>query len=362
MSAQTAVEAVLAHPAAPLAAVAGIATATHRDVAAAGYATTAGEVATTDTAFDLASVTKVVGTTTALLRLMHLKALTLDDPVSRFLPDSPCAEGTTVRHLLLHRAGLWEWQPLYLAETSPFDVINSLPLRYGLDEGRHYSDLGFQLLGRIVERVTALPLDEAVRTLVTEPLGLTRTTFGPVSAPVASSATDAATERHMVNTAVPYAVLLDGPDFAWRQNEITGVANDGNCLHAFGGIAGHAGLFSTVDDLLTLGLALATPQEHAELWHPDLVAEFFSDGPDSGQAVGWRSETALVDGHEHRMVWHPGFTGCALGIIPATGTAVALLSNRLFAPEPVITQTLWHTALPELLGGHPALDERTTTS
>lgn len=362
MSAASAVAAVLAHPAAPLGAVAGVVTPSGRDVAAGGIATTAGEAVTVDSAFDLASVTKVVATTTAVMRLVHLGLLQLDDLVSRFLPDGPCAEGTTVRHLLLHRAGLWEWQPLYLADADPFETIDSLPLRYGLDEGRHYSDLGFQLLGDIVAQVASAPLDEAVRVLVAEPLGLTKTQYGPVDAPVASSSLGDAAERRMVKTGEPYPVLLNNPDFAWRETEITGVANDGNCFHAFGGVAGHAGLFSTVDDLLTLGAALAAPEEHADLWHPDLVAEFFADGPDSGQAIGWRSETTVVDGAEQRLLWHPGFTGCALGIIPAARTAVVLLSNRLFAPEPVTTQTLWHTALPELLGGFSATEERTTSS
>lgn len=361
MSAASALAAVLAHPAAPLGAVTGVVTPAGREVAVGGRATTAGEAVGRDTAFDLASVTKVVGTTTAVLRLVQEGLLRLDDPVARFAPSAPCVDGTTVRHLLLHRAGLWEWQPLYFAGADPFATIGALPLRYRLDEGRHYSDLGFQLLGRIIEAAAAMPLAEAVRTLVTAPLGLDRTGFGPANGPVASSAIGDAAERRMTRTGEPYPILIDDPDFAWREDEIAGVANDGNCFHAFGGVAGHAGLFSTVDDLLTLGAALATPDEHAHLWHPELVAEFFRDGPDAGQAIGWRSESVHVDGREERMLWHPGFTGCALGIIPATRTAVALLSNRLLAPEPVPTQTLWHDALPELLGGLTATEERTTS-
>ncbi|MFP3786476.1 hypothetical protein, partial [Burkholderia sp. SIMBA_024] len=72
----------------------------------------------------------------------------------------------------------------------------------------------------------------------------------------------------MVATGEPYPILTSRRHFAWREEEITGAANDGNCFHAFGGIAGHAGLFSTADDLLTLGTALAAPAQHADLWNP----------------------------------------------------------------------------------------------
>lgn len=357
MSAVQAVEAVLAGLSAPAGAVVGIASPSGRDVAAAGHADVAQTPMTAETAFDIASVTKVAATTTALLRLVSRGDLELDDPVSRFLPGTACAPPTTLRHLLQHRAGLWEWQPLYLDPHEPIAAMDALPLRYALGEGRHYSDLGFLLLGRIVAAVTGLPLDAAVRELVTAPLGLHHTGYGPVALPVASTALGDIAERRMVATGRPYPILTSRRHFAWREEEITGSANDGNCFHAFDGIAGHAGLFSTVDDLLTLGTALATPDAHADLWHPDAVADLFRDGPDQGQALGWRSETVHVDGHPHRMLWHPGFTGCALGIIPGAATSAVLLSNRLLAAEPTTTEMLWRSALPALLGDQTPRDE-----
>lgn len=358
MSAATAVAALLSSPTAPPGAVVGVASADARDLSAGGRADGAGTPMTTRTLFDIASVTKVAATTTAILSLVSHGDLRVDDPVARFLPRTACAPGTTVRHLLQHRAGLWEWQPLYLARehADPVAVMDSIPLRHGLDEGRHYSDLGFLLLGRILCAVTGLTLDAAVRALVTEPLGLTRTGFAPVASPVASSAVASsavgdAAERRMVATGEPYPILTARRTFAWREHEITGAANDGNCFHAFGGVAGHAGLFSTADDLLTLGVALATADRHTDLWHPDAVAEFFLDGPDPGQALGWRSDTVRVGGRDERMLWHPGFTGCALGILPASGTAVVMLTNRLLAPSPAPTDALWRSALPALLAG-----------
>lgn len=351
MTAAGAVTAVLSGASAPRGAVAGVVTDAGRDIAAGGLADLAGTPMTVDTAFDIASVSKVAATTTAILRLASQGDLGFDDPVDRYLPGTACAPGTTVRHLLQHRAGLWEWQPLYLdrKRADPAAAADALPLRYGLDRGRHYSDLGFLLLGRLIAAVTALPLDAAVYELVTAALGLGRTGYGPVAHPVASSAAGDVAERRMVATGEPYPILTTARHFAWREDEITGAANDGNCFHAFGGVAGHAGLFSTADDLLTLGAALAAPDRHPELWHPDAVAELFRDGPDRGQALGWRSDTVTIGARETRMLWHPGYTGCALGIVPETGTAAVLLSNRLFAPEPVPTEVLWRTALPALL-------------
>jgi len=350
MTAAAAVTAVLAMDAAPRGAVAGVVTDAGRDIAARGLADLAGTPMTIDTAFDIASVSKVAATTTAILRLVSRGDLGFDDAVDRVVPGTACAPGTTVRHLLQHRAGLWEWQPLYLdREHAGAAAADALPLRYGLDEGRHYSDLGFMLLGRIVAAVTGSPLDAAVRELVTAPLGLARTGYGPVAPPVAASGIGDAAERRMVATGEPYPILTTERDFTWREDEVVGTVNDGNCFHAMGGLSGHAGLFSTVDDLLTLGAALAAPERHPELWHPDAVAELFRDGPDAGQALGWRSDTVAVADRPTRMLWHPGYTGCALGVLPGAGTAAVLLSNRLFAPEPVPTEALWRTALPALL-------------
>ncbi len=137
MTAARAVDAVLSGACAPAGAVVGIATSAGRDLAAGGHADASGTELTVGTAFDIASVTKVAATTTTLLALVSRGSIRFDDPVDRYLPGTACAPGTTLRHLLQHRAGLWEWQPLYLEDGDPVAALDGIPPRYAHDEGRH---------------------------------------------------------------------------------------------------------------------------------------------------------------------------------------------------------------------------------
>ena len=332
-----------------------------RSIEARGVCGSSGIPVAADTIFDLASVTKVVATTCVLHRLARVGKISLDDPVSRYLPWSPGPALTTVRTMAYHRAGLWEWQPLYLAETDPLTTIATLPLRYEPGAHRHYSDLGFMLLGLLVETVMGSSLDAAFTELIARPLNLAHTGYAPViqpsSAPViltksgspaaspssgsvASSGWGDTIEQQMVATSTPYPVLFHNPSFPWRTNETIGEANDGNAFHCFSGVAGHAGLFSCADDLLTLLDSLSCEDP---LWGD--CTSIFADGPDEGQGFGWRTMLVRLDGETHQMVWHPGFTGCAVGLVPRAGFAIVLLTNRLLADDPPTTTWLWEQAL-----------------
>ena len=287
------------------------------------------------TSHDLASVTKIVGTTASLMRLVSDGSVALDDPASRYVAGFDGDKAAiTVRLLLQHRAGLWEWQPIYLEASDPAEAMRAVsahPLRYPVDEARHYSDLGFMTLGRVVETVTGLPIDAAVRQLVLDPFGLGDTSYGaPVDgSDVAASSVGDRIEKSMIDTGEPYPVERRSADFAgWRDRVLRGEVNDGNAFHAFGGAAGHAGLFSTLDDLLTLGAALASAHEHEHEWRPDVVAEFFTEGPDAGQALGFRSYRE-PGGRARRLVGHTGFTGTALVFAPGEGVTLAAATNRL---------------------------------
>lgn len=356
MPAAEALAALLSGPSAPPGAVVAIAGPDGREVAAGGRTRPGGDPVTEATSFDLASVTKVV-TTCALHRLAVLGELALDDPVSRWLPRTPCAAGTTLTDLLLHRAGLWEWQPLYLAGADPVDALAALPLRYLPRQGRHYSDLGFMLLGQVVAVATGQSLPDAVRALVAEPLGLAGLRYGPITRDVAAGGIGDKVELAMVRTGRPYPVLFSDAGFRWREAVTVGEASDGNAFHAFGGVSGHAGLFGTADDLLTLASSLASP-DTADLWGTEVRARVLADGPDDGQALGWRSQVVNCRGRRERMLWHPGFTGCAVGFVPGEETAVVMLSNRLLAAEPAETASLWTRVLanldPSSAGGEDA--------
>lgn len=342
--------------------VLGVAVGDRRVVRFAGVSGPDDEAVTRDTVWDLASVTKVVGTTTALHRLAGLGRLSVDDPVTRWVPGFTGHPGTTVADLLQHQTGLAEWQPIYLAPevravpaadvarraAAAHAVVESLPPVHPLRAGRHYSDLGFMVLGRVVEAVAGCPLDEAVRRLVAEPLGV-GLRFGPVAGHVATSALDDRVERGMVATGDPHPVAWPDDGFGWRTEPVRGVVNDGNCFHAFGGVAGHAGLFGTVDDLLDVGLALSRP---SGLFDPAVTSRFLAPGRDPEQAMGWRVAVLESSGRPEPLRWHPGFTGTDVGFVPDAGIAVAMATNRLLAEPVPHTADLWRQVLaaaPELI-------------
>src|SRR5690606_5041344 len=134
--------------------------------------------------FDLASVTKVMATTYALMLLVDRGLVDVEAPAHRYLPElrGTPLEPITVRHLLTHSAGLMQWQPLYYHASTPaqaYDVIRTLPLQWPIGAERHYSDLGFMLLGYLVERVSGRPLDAFLEQELYGPLGLEATTFRP---------------------------------------------------------------------------------------------------------------------------------------------------------------------------------------
>ncbi|MDO8501309.1 MAG: serine hydrolase [Gemmatimonadaceae bacterium] len=138
----------------------------------------------TNTIFDLASVTKVMATTFATMMLVDRGQVVLDAPVYRYLPDfrGPHLDSITVRHLLQHSSGLVQWQPLYYQASNSaqtYAAIRDMPLGWGVGEGRHYSDLGFMILGYIVEKVSGQPLDQLVDQKLYKPLALAKTTFNP---------------------------------------------------------------------------------------------------------------------------------------------------------------------------------------
>jgi serine-type D-Ala-D-Ala carboxypeptidase len=226
--------------------------------------------------------------------------------------------------------------------------VRELPLRYPPRTGRRYSDLGFMLLGQVVEAATGAPLPAAVHALVLGPLGMGRTAYArPTGADVAASGIGDVIERRMVESGDPYPVPRSPADFAgWRSHVLVGEVDDGNAFHTFGGVSGHAGLFSTVEDLLLLGDVLCRSAAGDGPWQQGVLRAFLAGGPDAGQSRGFRSWPATAGDCTTDAFGHPGFTGTTFAVLPAHRATVVLATNRLHVDgDPVPNDVMWRVAL-----------------
>lgn len=287
------------------------------------------------TLFDLASVTKVMATTMAVMKLAGEGRLDVDAPVYRYLPDfrGPHKDSITVRNLLQHSAGLVQWQPLYYHarnESEAYRLIRDMPLQWGVGEGRHYSDFSFMLLGHIVEHVTHMPLDRYVSREFYEPLGLRSTGFLPRRrgfTDFAATEQGNGYEKHMVyDSTFGYRYLGDPRAWdGWRRYVLDGETNDGNSWYAHGGVAGHAGLFSTAADVRVLIDLLLQHGTYAgrQYIRPAVVERFFTRDHYNNY-LGWMSPANLPDG----SFSHNGFTGTYVLGVPKYGLSIVLLTNR----------------------------------
>lgn len=307
--------------------------------------------------FDVGSVTKVVVTSALVMTLADRGRLRLDTPVAHWLDGFSGAgkDAVTVRDLLEHQGGLWEWWPTYCAEppAEAAELLQSLPLRYEPGSGRHYSDLGFLLLGEIIARELGEKLAVAARREVFEPLGLGATGYRAAGAPGAADRVAATSrgdwyEKRMLVRGSPYPVPVSSDAFTgWRTHVLVGEANDGNCWHGFGGVAGHAGLFTTAQDLLLFGRALLASIEGTGPWSTAVVEAFLRPGRDPCQGLGFR----VTRGDTGVLVGHPGFPGAHFAIAPDRRRVVVLLTNRLHTSgEPRPVDAAWSQLLKELEG------------
>ncbi|WP_370614468.1 serine hydrolase domain-containing protein [Mumia sp. Pv 4-285] len=341
----------------PASAALGVVTGETREVAVGGWAVLPGAEGpgvpmSRDTLFDQASVTKVAVTTLLAMRLVADGQLDLSDLVRRYLPAfaGDGKDDVTLEHLLTHTAGLRPWWPLY-CETTDRDGavrwVQEAPLVSAPGTAWAYSDLGLILAGSVLEAVTSMSLADAFRTRVAEPLGI-GAQFGPVPPERAAvSADDDAYEYAMVATSTPYAVPFGPERFSgWRETPLRGAVRDGNVAHALGGVAGHAGLFATVDDLLTLGTAV----RRAEIVPAEVLERFAVASPvEPEQAVGFRRRVLSVDGEDVTLLHHPGFTGTWFGFTLERDLVVAGGAMRLYGTVSPLAYDAPPTALPELI-------------
>lgn len=293
-----------------------------------------------DTVFDVGSVTKVAVTTCLVLDLCDRGMIGLEEPVQRYLPRFAGEQKNrvTIRDLLEHRAGLRAWWPAYAAGArepgEALEIVQTLPLVRPAGVTYCYSDLSFMLLGALVSRVCDdQPLNRLAQARVCGPVGMTRSGFRPpaiaggVADRIAATSHGDAWERRMVATGRPWPVPYDPDSFdGWRWHTLLGEVNDGNAWHAFGGIAGHAGMFTTAPDLSRLGQALLTSLAGTGPWRAETAVLFLRPGRDPRQALGFRVQQ-LSPGL--RAAWHPGFPGARFAVLPETEHVVVLLTNRL---------------------------------
>jgi len=297
-----------------------------------GYLTPQGSPVSVDSVFDIASLTKPF-TALAALTLVGEKQLRLSDPVGSFSRVSSILRTAQVRHLLGHAAGLPAHKPFFeqlLATPGPSQARRNLldelifrtPLLAAPGEKATYTDLGYILLGSILERVTGDRLDHLVHRVLTEPLGLTATRFVDLDA-------------------TPRFEFPEGSiaptEICPRRGLLTGQVHDENC-HAAGGICGHAGLFSTAGDLSLLA------QEVLRAWHGrgtvlrgHLARDFAGESaaPNTSWRLGWDTPSTTPGVSHAGDLWprdgfgHLGFTGCSLWLAPRTESWVVLLTNRV---------------------------------
>ena len=273
------------------------------------------------TIYDLASLTKVVGTTTACMILFDEGKLLLDEKVSHYLPrfTGGNKDDVSVRQLLMHRGGLPAGRDLWRHAHTPDEartLIYDTPLEYKPGTGFVYSDLGADLLGMIVESIAGEGLDTFLKARVFDPLGMNDTGFRPADSVIARVA----------------PTEVSPP----RGYPIKGEVHDENAF-VLGGVAGHAGLFGTASDLAVFAQMLLDGGTYNGVHIvADSTIKQFTARAAGSRALGWEvgegqhgSGTYLRDG----AFGHTGFTGTSLWIDPDREMFVILLTNRVHAAK-----------------------------
>jgi CubicO group peptidase (beta-lactamase class C family) len=275
------------------------------------------------TLFDLASLTKVVATTTAAMMLEEEGRLDLDRPVSHYLPqfsDSAKA-GITVRMLLTHSGGLEAYAQLYRTHRGReqyLEAINSRPLAYEPGTRTIYSDWDMVLLQLVVESVAGNALDRFVSERIFEPLGMRDTMFRPSAFLVDRIA----------------ATAVDST----RGGLLHGVVHDGNAW-ALGGVSGHAGLYSSAADLSVFAQMLLNGgwYDGVRILRAETIARWTArQGPRSSRALGWDTPSGESSAGRYfsaRSFGHTGFTGTSLWVDPERGLFVVILTSRVNPSE-----------------------------
>jgi len=301
------------------------------------------EKMTTDHLFDIASLTKVIGTTTSIMLLVDRGLLKVDDPVYRYIKafDIPGKKEITIRHLLTHTAGLYEWYPLYYRASNKdesYKLIGELPLMLPVGVQRRYSDLGFIILGEIIEIVSGLPLEKFEKQNIFLPLQMNKTIYNPLTTgsfkKIAATSHGNPYEKRMVyDSTLGFKIREIDPSRwnGWRTYTLRGEVNDGNTWYANGGISGAAGLFSTIDDLQNLVDMLINKGKTGSLQFisENTISSFLTKDK-FNNGLGWMMDpdNSFMKNGPEGSFGHTGFTGTSISVIPKYNLSVILLINR----------------------------------
>jgi uncharacterized protein YbbC (DUF1343 family) len=280
---------------------------------------TAGERMTVDTRFDLASLTKPVATAASVMSLAERGAIDVEAQVSRYLPEFalPDKRGITVQNLLMHTSGLRKVSVLGEFEHGREQALRNIAaarLVHPRGAVFGYSDLGFVVLGELVARVSGERLDQYAEKAVFAPLGMRDTRFLPKASEVALTAPTEEREGHVIR----------------------GVVDDPRA-YRLGGVAGHAGLFSTARDLSRFAQMLLQKGEldGTRVLAAETVEHFIAPkkAGDTMRALGWDVASTYALGRGRTMseksFGHGGYTGTSLWVDPEQDLFVVLLSNRV---------------------------------
>jgi CubicO group peptidase (beta-lactamase class C family) len=281
------------------------------------------------TLWDLASLTKVIGTTSAMMQLVERGVIDIDATVQTYLPDwtGPGQEKVTVRHLLTHRSGLPSFKPYDTLTHDPDSLAQLLyhtPLARAPGERMVYSDIGAMVMGVLVERLTGQRLHQYLAGHLFAPLAMYETMFRPA----------------------PYLFERIAPTEVdtLRGGLVRGRVHDERAYY-LGGIAAHAGLFSSAFDLERFARMMlhGGALDSARIFAPSTIARFtvYEDSMSHNRGLGWQkpmrrsiADTTLASpwaGHfmSVNAFGHTGFTGTSIAIDPTLDLYIILLSNRV---------------------------------
>lgn len=278
---------------------------------------------TSATMYDIASLTKVVATTSVIMKLYDESRIKLDDPVVSYVPEfgNRGKEPITIRNLLLHNGGLPAFKRLYLTCRTPEEALDSVyqtELIYPIGDSTVYSDFDFIMLGKVAERITGVPLDWLADSLFFRPLGMTRTFFRP----------DSLLRQGIAPTEFDSVV---------RRGLVPGTVHDENA-YILGGVSGHAGVFSTAQDLAVFMAMIMNGGSYGgkSYLSPETVQMFTTRSrAGSPRALGWDMKS--ISGYSSAgslfapsTFGHTGFTGTSIWADPERKIFVILLTNRVY--------------------------------